>query len=41
MEKVFKVFSTLADTTVFSGTKQECKDYRQKHEHDYNSLYII
>lgn len=41
MEEKFNVFSTLADTTVFSGTKAECEDYKKKHENNDNSLYIL
>lgn len=41
MEEKFRVFSTLADTTVFSGTKAECEDYKKKYETDDNSLYIL
>ena len=41
MEEKFNVFSTLADTIVFSGTKSECEDYKKKHESDDNSLYTL
>lgn len=41
MEEKFNVFSTLADTTVFSGTKTECEDYKKKHENNDNLLYIM
>ena len=41
MEEKFNVFSTLADTTVFSGTKVECEDYKKKCENNDNSLYIL
>lgn len=41
MEEKFNVFSTLADTIVFSGTKAECRDYKKKHENNNNSLYIL
>lgn len=41
MDKKFKVFSTLADTIVFSGAESECKDYKQNHESNYNSLYVL
>ena len=41
MEEKFNVFSTLADITVFSGTKSECEDYKKKHENDDNSLDIL
>lgn len=37
----FKVFSMLADTVVCTGTKQQCEEYKQKHENDDNSLYIL
>lgn len=40
MDKKFHVFSTLADTTVFSGTREECEDYKGSHENNDNSLYI-
>lgn len=36
-----RVFSTLADTVVFSGTQEECEDYKRKHENDDNTLYIL
>lgn len=41
MEEKFKVFSTLADMYVFSGTKAECEDYKKKYENNDNSLYIL
>ena len=41
MEEKFRVFSTLADTAIFSGTKAECEDYKKKHETDDNSLYVL
>lgn len=41
MEKKFSVFSTLADIVVFTGTKSECESYKNKHESNDNSLYII
>ena len=40
MEK-FVVFSTLAETVVFSGFKSECEDYKKTHENNDNSLYIF
>lgn len=40
-EQKFKVFSMLADTVVYTGTKSECEDYKKKHENSDNSLYII
>ena len=41
MDEKFKIFSTLADTTVFSGTKSECENYKNEHESKDNSLYIV
>jgi len=41
MEEKFYVFSTLADTVVFAGTKAECEDYKEKHENNDNLLYIL
>ena len=41
MEEKFNVFSTLADTIVFSGTKAKCEDYKKKYENNDNSLYIL
>lgn len=41
MEPKFKVFSMLADTVVFTGTKAECEDYKKVNEHDDDSLYIL
>lgn len=41
MEEKFNIFSTLADTTVFSGAKAECEDYKKKYENNDNSLYIL
>lgn len=38
---MFYVFSMLADTTVFTGTKEECKKYKLQHEHKDDSLYIL
>lgn len=40
MEKC-KVYSSLAETVVFVGTEDECKNYKQKHENNDNSLYIL
>lgn len=41
MEEQTKVFSALADTIVFSGTRAECENYKKKHENNDNSLYIL
>ena len=41
MEEKFRVFSMLADITVFSGTKAECKDYKKKYESSENVMYIL
>lgn len=41
MEPKFNVFSMLADTVVFTGTKAECENFKKVYEHDDNSLYII
>ena len=41
MEEKFNVFSTLADTVVFTGTKEECENYKKEHETDDNSLYLV
>lgn len=41
MEEKFKVFSMLADVVVFSGTKEQCEDYKAKYENYDNPLYII
>lgn len=41
MEPEFKVFSMLADVIVFTGTKPECEDYKNTHEHKDDSLYIL
>ena len=40
MENPFYVFSMLADTTVFTGTKAECENYKKSHETIDDSLYI-
>lgn len=40
-EPKFKVFSMLADTVVFTGTKAECEDFKKFYEHEDNSLYIL
>lgn len=37
----FKVFSMLADTVVFSGTKEQCDDYVTSHSNSDDSLYTI
>lgn len=41
MEQKFNVFSTFADTIVFSGTKSECEDYKKKYTNNDDSLYLI
>lgn len=41
MEPKFKVFSMLAGLVVFTGTKAECGDYKEEHENNDNSLYIL
>lgn len=41
MEETFYVFSMLADTTVFTGTKADCENYKKEHETIDDSMYII
>lgn len=36
-----RVYSTLAEQVVFCGTEEECNAYKDKHESDFNSLYIL
>lgn len=36
-----KVYSMLAETVVFSGTKEECNNYVDKNNSDINQLYIV
>lgn len=40
MEQKFNVFSMLADTIVFTGTKSECENYKRTHECADDSMYI-
>lgn len=37
----YKVYSTLVDSVVYTGTHEACEDFKDKHEHYYGSLYII
>lgn len=41
MEQLFRVFSTLVDDVVYTGTKPECDGYKESHETIDNSLYIV
>lgn len=41
MEQEFKVFSMMADTTVFTGTKPKCEEYIRSHYCADDSMYII
>lgn len=41
MEEMFTVYSTLAETTVFQGTKEQCNEYKSKHENSDNALYVL
>ena len=36
-----RVYSTLAERVVFSGTEEQCKEYKEKYETDINALYIL
>lgn len=40
MEK-FKVFSMLADITVYEGTKSQCDSYVFEHSSGDNTLYTV
>lgn len=37
----YKVFSMMADTYVYTGTKSECEDYKRTHESVDDTMYII
>lgn len=39
--EIKKVYSSLAEDIVFSGTEEECRDYKKKYETIDNTLYII
>lgn len=36
-----KIYSSLAEDFVFSGTEEECRDYKKQYETIDNTLYIV
>ena len=41
MEQEFKVFSMMADTSIFTGTKSECEDYIRNNRSVDDSMYLV
>lgn len=37
----YNVYSTLVEAVVFSGTHEECEEFKDKNEYYYGSLYIV